>query len=500
MIKLATECMLNKKLKKTGYGTGLYPPVPYTAVKVPIFSFEKLADLDTHLGPEMKSTGEVLGLGKTLDEALYKGLVAAGYKMKPGGGVLLTVRDSDKYEIAGLAKKYYDLGYKIYATDGTAAVIKKSGIPCTPVDKIFFNAEENTMTLLDSGKINLLVSTSTRGRIPTQDDVKLRRRAVLLGVPCLTSIDTANALCDSLKSRYSQYNTELVNLNNMRKSRQKLLFTKMHGAGNDFICVDCFNEPIRNMESVAVNLADRHFGVGADSVVFIMKSDIADAGMRMFNADGSEGLMGGNAVRCVAKFLYDAGRIDKSRREMTVETKSGVKKLQLFVSGGTVNSVKADMGEPQFSPKDIPMKFDGEKAVGARIVLAGAEMTVTALSIGNPHCVIFVDDVNLVDVAGIGKAIEFDPVFPRRVNVEFVQVLDATHLRMRVWERGSGETMACGTGACAGAVAAVLKGDCPLNADISVKLQGGELTVNYSGDTVTLSGEAAEVFKGEVKL
>ncbi|MDE7395777.1 MAG: carbamoyl-phosphate synthase large subunit, partial [Clostridiales bacterium] len=280
MIQLATMCMLGKKLKNMGYGTGLYPSCPYVAVKVPIFSFEKLADLDTHLGPEMKSTGEVLGIGKTLDEALYKGLLAAGYKMKKQGGILISVRDTDKPEISFIAKAYSELGYKIYATGGTACVIEKSGIPCEVVQKINECPENNTMTLLSSGKIDLFVSTSTKGRIPTQDDVRLRRRAVALSIPCLTSIDTARALAFSLKSRYSPLNTELVNINNMRSERQKLNFIKMHGCGNDYIYIDCLTRQITNMESVAVNLSDRHFGVGGDGVVFIYPSTVADAQMR----------------------------------------------------------------------------------------------------------------------------------------------------------------------------------------------------------------------------
>ncbi|MCL2061456.1 MAG: carbamoyl-phosphate synthase large subunit [Firmicutes bacterium] len=500
MIKLATDCMLGKKLRKSGYGTGLYPLVPYTAVKVPIFSFEKLTDLDTHLGPEMKSTGEVLGIGKTTEEALFKGLAAAGYKMCADGGILISVRDSDKHDAGGLAKKYHELGYTVYATQGTAQSISKSGVPCTTVDKIFANASQNTMTLLNSGSINLLVSTSTRGRIPTQDDVKLRRRAVSLGIPCLTSVDTANALADSIKSRYSQYNTELVNINKLRTERQKLQFVKMQGTGNDFIVIDCFNTEIRNMESIAVSLAHRNFGVGGDSAVFVLPSDKADAHMRIFNADGSEGMMGGNAIRCVAKYLFETGKIAKNRREVLIETKSGVKKLQLFARGGEVNSASVDMGAPILSPKKIPVKADGSEVVGREVKLAGEKRSITCVSMGNPHCVLFCDNLAAQDVAHIGKSIENDPMFPQRVNVEFVQVLSPVHLRMRVWERGSGETMACGTGACAGVVAAVLNGFSPKNTDISVRLPGGELIVHVSDETVTMTGEACEVFKGEVKL
>ncbi|MCI8459514.1 MAG: carbamoyl-phosphate synthase large subunit [Clostridia bacterium] len=499
MIALATLCMLGKKLSKLGYGTGLYKTAPYVAVKVPIFSFEKLADLDTHLGPEMKSTGEVLGIGKTLDEALYKGLLAAGYKMQKSGGILISVRDSDKPEIGDVAKAYSELGFDIYATVGTAQTIRKSGIPVTVVQKISDGQDESTMSLLAGGKIDLLISTSTKGRIPTEDDVKLRRRAVALSVPCLTSIDTAKALAFSLKSRYSAYNTELVNINNMRTERQKLQFTKMQGCGNDYIYIDCLSRPITNMESVAVNLSDRHFGVGGDGAVFIYPSDIADAKMRMFNSDGTEGMMGGNAIRCVAKYLYDNGKLG-NKKEIEIETKSGVKKVWLFVRNEKVTSAKVDMGAPVLTPAKVPVRLDGDCVVDRRVTVGGAEREITCVSMGNPHCVLFVENVAQIDVEKIGRAIESDPLFPERVNVGFVQVIDRTHVKMRVWERGSGETYACGTGACAAVAAAVLTGRCDGDADVTVRLAGGELTVMYTADTVYMTGEAAEIFKGWVRL
>ncbi len=502
MISLATSCMLGKKLSKLGYGTGLYPSSPYVAVKVPIFSFEKLTDLDTHLGPEMKSTGEVLGIGKSLDEALYKGLTAAGYKMKKnsaGGGVLITVRDSDKHEVGTLAKLYAELGYTLYSTKGTAAVIRKSGIQCVEVQKISECKENNTMTLLSSGKINLFISTSTKGRIPSEDDVKLRRKATSLAIPCLTAIDTANALAYSLKSRYSQASTELVDINNMRSDKQKLNFIKMQSCGNDYIYIDCMNKTITNMESIAVNLSERHFGVGGDGVVFITSSKVADAGMRIFNADGSEGMMAGNAIRCVGKYLYDNGKIDKDEREITVETRSGVKRLYMFLRNDLVNSVKVDMGAPKFAPKEIPVSIDGFEVINREVDIDGKK-TVSCVSVGNPHCVMFVDDVNNVNVPKIGVRIENDPLFPERVNVNFVQIIDPTHILLRVWERGNGETMACGTGACASVAVCVKAGLCSKGQDITVKVPGGELIVSYTGDTIYMTGETVEVYRGVVKL
>ncbi|MCH5165566.1 MAG: carbamoyl-phosphate synthase large subunit [Clostridiales bacterium] len=499
MIKLATECMIGKKLKKLGYGTGLYRSAPYIAVKVPIFSFEKLADLDTHLGPEMKSTGEVLGIGKTLDEALYKGLVAAGYKMKRSGGILMTVRDTDKPEIVNVAKNYYELGFELYATQGTAEVIKRAGMPVTVVAKLNETPGENTMSLLNSGKIDYLVSTSTRGRIPTHDDVRLRMRAVTRGIPCLTAIDTANAVARALKSRYSQYNTELVNINNMRTERQRLNFIKMHGCGNDYIYVDCLTKPITNMESVAVNLSDRHFSVGGDGVIFIYPSEKCDAKMRMFNSDGSEGKMCGNGIRCVGKYLYDYGKTDKL--DITVDTISGERKLKLFARDGKVNSVKVDMGAVILDPKKVPVNLDGQSVIAREIDTPRGKMSITCSSMGNPHCTIIVPDVMNCDVEGLGKMLgENKALFPEGVNVGFMQIIDRAHIKLRVYERGTGETMACGSGACAAAVAAVLNGKCDKDEDISVRLPGGELTIRYTDEAVYLTGEACEVFKGTVRL
>ncbi len=503
MIKLATECMIGKKLKKLGYGVGLYRSAPYVAVKVPIFSFEKLTDLDTHLGPEMKSTGEVLGIGKTLGEALYKGLVAAGYKMKREGGILISVRDADKSEIANVAKNFYELGFELYATRGTAEVISRSGMQVTVVEKLNEidgkNAGvESTMSLLNSGKIDYLVSTSTKGRIPTRDDVKLRRRAVMLNIPCLTAIDTANALSYALKSRYSQNNTELVDINDMRSERQRLNFIKMQGCGNDYIYVDCLSRPINNMESVAVNLSDRRFSVGGDGVIFIYPSDKCDAKMRMFNADGSEGKMCGNGIRCVGKYLYDNGKTDKL--DITVDTLSGVKKLKLFARDGKVNSVKVDMGAVELAPEKVPVNLKGDMIVGREIQTPIGEFKITCTSMGNPHATVIVSDVQNYDIESAAKAIASNALFPEGVNVGFMQIIDRTHIKVRVYERGSGETLACGTGACAAAVSAVLNGCCDKDTDISVRVPGGELIVRYTDETVYLTGEATEVFRGTVKL
>ncbi|MDE6401861.1 MAG: diaminopimelate epimerase, partial [Clostridiales bacterium] len=401
--------------------------------------------------------------------------------------------------IVNVAKNYYELGFELYATQGTADVIRRAGMPVTVAEKINESSGYNTMSLLNSGKIDYLVSTSTRGRIPTHDDVRLRCRAVTRGIPCLTAIDTANAVARALKSRYSQYNTELVNINNMRTERQRLNFIKMHGCGNDYIYVDCLTKPITNMESVAVNLSDRHFSVGGDGVIFIYPSDKCDAKMRMFNSDGSEGRMCGNGIRCVGKYLYDNGKTNKL--DITVDTISGERKLKLFARDGKVNSVKVDMGAVILDPKKVPVNLDGESVVAREVETPLGKLQITCSSMGNPHCTVIVPDVMNCDVEGLGKALgENKALFPDGVNVGFMQIIDRSHIKLRVYERGTGETMACGSGACAAAVAAVLNGKCDKDADIFVRLPGGELTIRYTDETVYLTGEACEVFRGTVRL
>jgi carbamoyl-phosphate synthase large subunit len=497
MVDLATRAMLGEKLKDMGYGTGLYRKSPYVAVKVPVFSFEKLINVDNHLGPEMKSTGEVLGIANTLEEALYKGLTAAGYKMKKQGGVFITVRDTDKPEIAAIAKKFADLGFTIYATHGTAKVINDFGIKANTVNKIH-EADFNSLTLLESGKVNYVISTSSKGRIPTRDSVKIRRKTVERNIPCLTSLDTANAIADCLKSRYSEVSTELVDINNMRSERMKLDFVKMHGCGNDYIYFNCFNQKIDNPEGLSVSLSDRHFGIGGDGVVLICPSQTADAKMRMFNLDGSEGKMCGNAIRCVGKYLYDNDIVKKDK--MTIETLSGIKKLTLFKHDNEINRVCVDMGKAELNPKLIPVNLSGDKIINVPAKIDGTEYKITCVSMGNPHCVVFVDDVDNFELEKTGPLFENDPLFPERVNAEFIKVIGKNTLKMRVWERGSGETWACGTGACAAAVAAVENGLCDKNEDITVKLKGGDLVIRYTDDTVYMTGNALKVYEGRINL
>jgi carbamoyl-phosphate synthase large subunit len=498
MCELATKISAGQTLSSLGYISGFGRIPPYIAVKVPVFSFEKLAGVDTHLGPEMKSTGEVLGIGKNFEESLYKGLVAAGYKMKRKGGVLITVRDGDKAEITDVAKKFAQCGFSLHATRGTARYLNEKGLDVQPIDKIMDNKEVNTETLLASGKISYIISTSEKGRDPALDDVKLRRKACSLGVPCLTSIDTANALADGLLSGYSEISTELIDINRLREERIKLSFTKMHTCGNDYIYFNCFDKEIESPESLSVFLSDRHAGVGGDGVVLILPSDTADAKMRMFNVDGSEGSISGNAIRCVAKYLFDNDIVKK--HDMKIETKSGVKKLYLSTRNGVVSSVKVDMGRAELRPEKIPVNLTGESVIKRKVIIDNEGYEITCVSMGNPHAVVFCDKIDNLDLSKIGPLFENDPLFPDRVNVEFVKVMDKNHLKLRLWERGSGETQASGTAACASAVAAVLNGYCDKDADIKVRLPGGDLFIRYTDEAVYMTGDCIKVFDGTVEI
>ena len=497
MVDLATRAMLGEKLKDMGYGVGLYKTSPYVAVKVPVFSFEKLMNVDNHLGPEMKSTGEVLGLASTREEALYKGLIAAGYTLKKHGGVFITVRDSDKSEVGEVAKRYYDLGFELYATRGTAKVIEDYGMKVKVVDKIH-EGENNTLKLIESGWIDYVISTSAKGRIPSRDSVKIRRKAVERAIPCLTSIDTANAVADCLKSRYSQACTELVDINDMRTEKASLEFTKMEACGNDYIYFNCFNQKIDNPEGLSIRLADRHFGIGGDGVVLMYPSDKADVKMRMFNLDGTEGKMCGNAARCIAKYMIDNKLVDGD--SVTIETLSGVRKVTVEKVNGEVSWATVDMGKAELKPALIPVKLAGNTAIGVPVQVADGRYRITCVSMGNPHCVVFSEDLDApldnLNLEVIGPKFENDPLFPERVNTEFIKVLNRTTLKMRVWERGSGETFACGSGACAAVVAAVENGYCPKNEEITVKLKGGDLKIRYTDEAVFLSGGAVKVYEG----
>ena len=445
----------------------------------------------------MKSTGEVLGIGNNLEEALYKGLIASGSKMNKKGGVFITVRDGDKKEIGEIAKKFDKMGFPLYATTGTASVLAKLGLTVKIVDKIH-ESPVNTITLLESGKLAYIISTSAKGRNPARDSVKIRRKAALLGIPCLTAIDTANALADSLMSRYTPYNTEIVDINNLKKEKVKLPFTKMSACSNDYIYINCFENEVSSPEFLSIYLSDRHNGVGGDGVILICPSDVADAQMRMFNRDGSEGLMCGNGIRCVVKYLFDNGIVKKP--VINIETKSGIKSCRIMTMNGKAYKITVDMGAAALRPEQVPVKLEGDMIVNKPVIIDGHEYYITCASMGNPHCAVFAPSVDKLDLNAMGPKFEYNPLFPERVNVEFIEVVDERTLKVRVWERGSGETMACGTGACAAVVAATLNGKCEKGEDIRVILKGGDLTVRYTDEKVLMTGGAEKVFDGVVEV
>lgn len=280
----------------------------------------------------------------------------------------------------------------------------------------------------------------------------------------------------------------------------KLSFTKMHGCGNNYLYFNCFEQTVSDPEALSIRLSEPHFGIGSDGIILISPSDKADAQMRIFNADGSEGRMCGNGIRCVGKYLYDNGMVG-GRTTITVDTLSGVKTLTLSVKDGRMETARVDMGATILTPRDIPAALDGERAIGVPLVVDETVYHITCVSMGNPHCVVFLEeDIDQLDLPRIGPKFEHNALFPERVNTEFVNILPDGSLKMRVWERGSGETWACGTGACAVGVAACLTGRARMNEDITVHLRGGDLTVQYTDETVFMTGAATTVCKGEVEI
>ncbi len=277
-----------------------------------------------------------------------------------------------------------------------------------------------------------------------------------------------------------------------------MLFTKMQGIGNDYIYVNCMEKTPEHPEKLSVMLSDRHFGVGSDGLVLICPCNDADFRMRMFNADGSESEMCGNAARCVGKYVFERGLTEK--RSIRLMTGAGIRTVDLNVTDGKVASVRVDMGQPFLKPEEIPVLTDGEDAQAVPLTISGESMTAVCVSMGNPHAVFFVENADTFPVHVYGPAIEKHPVFPARINAEFATVINRKHLRMRVWERGSGETMACGTGACATLVAGVLTGRC--DREITMTLNGGNLRLCWDPETghVFQEGPAAFVFDGNFIL
>lgn len=285
-------------------------------------------------------------------------------------------------------------------------------------------------------------------------------------------------------------------------------FTKMEGLGNDYVYVNCFKEQVDNPSELSIKVSDRHFGIGSDGLILIKPSEVADFTMEMYNADGSQSEMCGNGIRCVGKYVYDYGLTDKT--SVAIETLAGIKYLDFTIEGkekdgrGKVSMVTVNMGEPIFAPADVPVNIPGMEDADiikdCRVSIAGRDWSITCVSMGNPHCVTFVEDTDSFPIEEIGPMFENSPIFPRRVNAEFVQIVDRAYAKMRVWERGSGETLACGTGTCATVVACILNG---LTDDtVTVKLLGGELIISWDRETnlVYMTGPARVVFDGEINL
>ena len=275
-------------------------------------------------------------------------------------------------------------------------------------------------------------------------------------------------------------------------------FTKMQGLGNDYVYMDAIHQKIENESSLAQFVSNRHFGIGSDGLILICKSDVADFKMRMFNSDGSEAEMCGNGIRCVGKFVYDKGLTDKTT--VTVETLAGIKTLKLNTKAGKVETVKVDMGEPILNPKEIPVISDEEPVKNLMLEAEGRKFKFTCVSMGNPHAITEVEDTDKFDVEKYGKVLEVNKAFPNKTNVEFIQIVDKNHVKMRVWERGAGETLACGTGACATAVACYLNGKTDRN--VEVELLGGKLYIEWNEENnhIYMTGPAVIVFEGVLEI
>ena len=496
MVDLATKIMMGATLQELGYQSGLWPIPPYYAVKVPVFSFQKITDANSMLGPEMKSTGEVLGLGRTFNEAIFKGLSAAGYRNFTHRGILLSVENHELPEVVGLAKKFDDLGLPMYATPDTAATIRTMGIQVTEIPHIHPGSQ--AFTLMEEGKIGLIIYTGAMYDDTLSDYIELHREAIRHSVPSMTSLDTANAMADMLISKFNLSNTELVDLNNMRTERRMLPFAKMQGCGNDYIFFDNRDGKITSPGSLCVSICDRHYGIGGYGIVLIEDSTVADAKMRIFNRDGSEGKTAGNSIRCVGKYLYDKGIV--KREYMTIETAAGVSGLHLYTRNGKANTISVSMGKADLLTSSLPTTLPGNTVINRPVEIADRTWNITCASIGNPHCVVFCEDPAALDLEAIGPKFEYAKYFPERINTEFVRIVNDETLRMRVYERGNGETVACGTGACAAVIAATENGYLEKGRDITVKLTGGDLVVNYSDQEVLLTGDAVLVYEGVVEF
>lgn len=478
--ELEARLLSGEQLDDIGFGAGLYRKPPYFCVKVP------------------GTSGDAFGIGRTAAEAMFKGLAAAGFAVPEGGaagkGVLLSVETKDSVEIMNLGRRFAELGMPIFATHDTAEAIRSSGREVTEVLNV--TESDEILAMMDEGKLGYIIYTGASYDETEGAFAALYGKALELGIPCVTSVETASAIAEMLEGRYSVFNTELIDVNNLRTTHRKVDFVKMQDGGSDYLFIENFDDQIDSPESLCVPLCDRHTGIGADGIVIIERSDVADARMRAFNRDGSGGQVAGNSLRCVAKILYDRGYV--KREAVTVETETGVKSLRVYLSDGKVNSASVDMGCADFSAAAVPVVApEGCDSIEqGELEIGGKKYVVSCLSVGNPHCVVFSEEPEEVDMSSVGPAFENAPLFPKRVNTEFIKVIDPYTIRARVYERGIGETMSCGTGAVAAVAAAVRAGLCPPESDITVKFPGGNLVVNYSDGRLTLIGGASEVFEG----
>ncbi len=491
MVDLATRIMVGAKLKKLGYGTGLYRNSPYVAVKVPVFSFEKLNDVNSQLGPEMKSTGEVLGIGKTIEEALFKGLVSAGFNMKHPtkqnpSGIYFTINDQDKFEIVNIVKKFADLGLTLYATKGTAEVIRSLGLECTVVARLSTN--DDIFKLMDEGKIDYIVYTGKTDIESITNYISLHHHAILLGITVLTSLDTTNALADVIAGRYNQFNTELVDINDLRTEKLKLKFSKIHTCGNDYIVFNNICGKITCPESLAINICDRHCGIGADGSVMIESSDVAVAKMRVFHHDGSDGGMAANALRCVAKYLFDKHLFEGDT--VKIETINGIKELSVSSFNNVASSVSVNLGAVDSeSVKHFTFEYDGKT------------YNACCLDVSSPHLVIFCDKVDDMDIESIGQHVIYDLGYAQNTIVECVRVVNNVTVKTRIWDKVNSEMYACGTSAAAVAIASVCNGRCSRGERITVKMKGGDLFVDYcENNEVVVDGPVKLAYEGTFEI
>ena len=500
MVDLASQVMLGAKLEDLGYGTGLYRTPAYVAVKVPVFSFEKLTDANSILGPEMKSTGEVLGLGRTMNEALFKGLTAAGFTVPPRKngeehGVMISVQKRDYPEILPIAMKLHTLGMKLYATRGTAEAIRTMGIEVTQVQK----AQKSTdiIDLMESGKTSYIIFTGQANDAALGDYTAVHKRAMQLGIPCLTSVDTAGALVNMIESRYSEQNTELVDINHMRATHRNVYFTKLHSCGNDYIVLDNFDGRIEGPESLCISLCDRHRSIGGDGIVLVEKSRKADVKMRVFYSDGTEGDACGNGIRCGAKYAYEQGLI--GRDMMTVETVNGIQKLKLFMRDGWVTSVIMYVPEDQFLyDRDMEKAAAADTCVQEKLATAGATALKTSrIAGGGLHCQIFCDSIDTFDIEKLGPEIEYSDIFNAPACFEFIKVVDASTIRLKIWDGANGAVLSSASAAFCAARMAVEQGYCRGDKEIIVETPGGDILVNFLEGRISLTAEVSFAFSGK---